>query len=414
MTSPMQVRWLVVVALTTGACGDNEPPDLGPGQPLAPASDLTIIAHQDDDLLFMQPDLYDAVKRGGGLTNVYVTAGNGRHGVEAAEPRYDGLMSAYGEIAGDQDWACGWIMIGAINVEHCRLAAEKISLVFLAYPDGGTTGEVTDSLLHLWEGKIASAATVARRSSTYTQASLIQVLGAIIDVTAPTTLRTLEIASTHGYDHSDHMLVGALAVLATAHSSRAPALISYRGYDIGSEPANLDAAVYDRSVDIMLRYDACATGCAPCGEACALDQLEPEHSAYLQRRYPIGVGRTAMGTLRQGDGCVIAMSAGANAVIGDCATAPAWQLDELGTLRNADNICLEVFLTGEITANTCRDAGPAGRFFLDDEGHLWSGVVPPQQDDMDYAHLYCVGSAGGRPRAGLCGQDRAPTWTIAP
>jgi len=38
--------------------------------------------------------------------------------------------------------------------------------------------------------------------------------------------------------------------------------------------------------------------------------------------------------------------------------------------------------------------------------------VPAAQDDMALAHLYCVGVAGGRPRAGLCGATRAPAWTF--
>src|SRR2546428_4254926 len=84
-----------VVALTAAACGDDLHPD---SAPIAQATDLTIVAHQDDDLLFMQPDLYDTVRRGGGVTNVYVTAGNGRHGFDLSETRYDGLMQAYGTI----------------------------------------------------------------------------------------------------------------------------------------------------------------------------------------------------------------------------------------------------------------------------------------------------------------------------
>jgi hypothetical protein len=35
--------------------------------------------------------------------------------------------------------------------------------------------------------------------------------------------------------------------------------------------------------------------------------------------------------------------------------------------------------------------------------------VPAPQADMAFAHLDCMLSAGGRPRAALCGQPRAPT-----
>ena len=97
------MRALAVVALIA-ACGDNQH---GEGVPLANAHDLVVVAHEDDDLLFMQPDLIEVVRAGGGMTNVYVTAGNGTKGPPAANPRYAGLMAAYGTVANDQAWFCG-------------------------------------------------------------------------------------------------------------------------------------------------------------------------------------------------------------------------------------------------------------------------------------------------------------------
>lgn len=402
--------WLLpMAALGAAACGDNVLLD---GEPLEPATDLTIIAHQDDDLLFMQPDLHEAAQRGIGVTNVYVTAGNGNHGVALAERRNSGLMAAYGSIAGDDDWSCGWIEIAGHAAEHCRLGTAKISLVFLGYPDGGRNGTARDSLLHLWEAKVTTVSTIARRSTTYDQRGLVATLAEIIDITAPATLRTLEIASTHGDDHPDHMIAGALAVLATAAASQRPELISYRGYAIASEPAN-NGPILARSARALAYYEACATGCAPCGEACAIDRIKPVHLAWLAHRYAIGMRRTADGTLGLGDGCITAPSAGDSAAIGDCAAAPTWQLGDHGTLHSSAGVCLEVIATGEIIASTCDDTTPGGRFFLDDEGHLWSGVVPAPEDDMALAHLYCVGSDGGRPRAGLCGAEHAPTLELA-
>lgn len=410
----MSARLVAAIALAsalgTVACGDNTYPE---GEPLAAASELTIIAHQDDDLLVMQPDLGEAVQRRVGVTNVYVTAGNSTHGWELAETRNAGLMAAYTELTGDAGWACGWLRIETVWVEHCRLASARLSLVFLYYPDGLQDGSATASLLHLWEGTIETAAAVARRPSTYDQATLVQVVTEIIDQSAPTTIRTLDVASTHGHDHSDHMIVGALTVLAAARSTHDPRLIAYRGYNIQDEPPNADPALYDRSTAALQRYEACATGCAACGDACPLGAVLPLHLDYLRHRYAIGMRPTASGTLQLGDGCISVTAAGGNAAITDCATAPVWQLDGHGTLRTAGDLCLEVFLTGEIVVDTCRDAGPGGRFFLDDDGHLWTGAMPAPEADMAFAHLDCVGAAGGRPRAGLCGQDRAPSWVFA-
>src|SRR5262249_2800841 len=82
-------------------------------------------------------------------------------------------------------------------------------------------------------------------------------------------------------------------------------------------------------------------------------------------------------------------------------------------LRSADGPCLTVDATGEIVARACGALGAGGRFFLDDEGHLWSGVVPPPLTTMEHAELYCVGQDGGRPHASLCGAGFAPRWELA-
>ena len=85
--------------------------------------------------------------RGKGVTNVYVTAGNGTGGVDKADIRYEGLRAAYGAAAGASDWKCGYIEIAGHTAEHCRLADKNVSLVFLGYPDGGKEGEQRDEPL---------------------------------------------------------------------------------------------------------------------------------------------------------------------------------------------------------------------------------------------------------------------------
>src|SRR6185503_4262964 len=192
----------------------------------------------------------------------------------------------------------GWTRIGSNQVEHCRLESGKVSLVFIGYPDGGTEGENPNSLLDLWEGKVARASAVSFGPASYDQPTLIAVLSDIIGYTQPTTIRTLDIAATHGHDHSDHMIAGALAVLATARSSVDPELISHRGYNIDDDPPNANPRLFQRSVDALAFYEACAIGCAPCGQACTFDDVPESHRKYLQHRYAIGVRRIADGKLR--------------------------------------------------------------------------------------------------------------------
>jgi LmbE family N-acetylglucosaminyl deacetylase len=390
---------LALVALA--ACGDNELPD---GVPLAPGDDLVVVAHEDDDLLFAEPDVIDAVRAGTGVTMVYVTAGNGTGGTGAADKRYVALQSAYADAAGaSRDaWSCGWIIVDGHVAQHCRLDAGKLSFVFLGYPDGGVEGEYARSLLHLWEGTIAGADTIAQDVAHYDREALIAALASIVATTQPKTVRTLEVAATHGHDHSDHMIVGALAVLAVARAASSAELVSYRGYDIQDEPTNKLGALFSDDFGVLAHYEACATGCAACGDACTT--IVTSHVVYLGRRYAVGF-RRATGVLRadDGSGCLDVSPSGAVA-LGDCASAVTWQFGARGELRALDR-CLR----DDLTLGAC-DA----RFFLDDEGHVWSATPPLPQPNMDFAHLDCLDVVAGAPALSLCGDGHAPTWDVVP
>jgi LmbE family N-acetylglucosaminyl deacetylase len=358
------VRALAIVALLA-ACGDN---DLPVAAGLAAAHDLAIVAHEDDDLLFMQPDLLEAVRAGSGVTIVYVTAGNDNRDLDYAQNRYAGVMAAYAaatETPRDA-WRCGWFELAGHTAEHCRLAAANLSLVFLGYPDGGRHGEFASSLLALWQGRITSADTIADRTAHYDREGLIATLAAAITATAPRTIRTLEVAGTHGADHSDHMLVGALAVLARERAGGDAELLSYRGYDITAEPADDFAPITAIADDAFARYSACAEGCAACGEACAT--FSPTYAAYLRRHYAVHVNRIAAGMLA---GSEIRFD-GTTAQLG-ASTAP---------------------------------------LVLDEEGHIWVATPPATVTELD--HLACLAAVDGTTT--LCGGDGsgAPVWEVLP
>lgn len=394
---------LPLVLCGLGACGDNL---LSNGQPLAQTEDLVVVAHQDDDLLFMQPDVIEAVRAGHGVTNVYVTAGNGTGGVEKSDKRYDGLRAAYGAAAGANDWVCGFVEIAGHTAEHCRLPDKNVSLVFLGYPDGGKEGEHATSLLHLFEGSTTNVETIARETTVYDRDSLIETVAQIMRITQPAHVHTLEVAATHGRDHSDHMLVGAITMLAVARANSSADVLSYRGYNTPDERANKVPAVYDSAFAVLGHYEACVGSCdAACGDACT--KIDDTHVQWLLRRYAIGFRRSGGGRLRSGNDCV-----GSDASLVSCDGAPNWVIDPAGELRSGA-VCLTVGDGGVVSTGPCI-GGRERRFFVDDEGHIWSGVPAAPQTDMDYAHLACLGTGAGRVTTQLCGLDRAPTWELAP
>lgn len=394
--------------MVCGACGDDLVPD---AEPLAAAPDLAVVAHPDDDLLFMQPDLGDLVAARTGLTVVYVTAGNGAGGLATAERRYAGVREAYAYAAGvpSAAWACGTIELAGHPAEHCRLPDARLSLVFLGYPDGGKAGEAPASLRHLWEGTVTDAQTIARHPTSYDQPGLIAAVAEVIATTAPTTLHTLDLAGTHGRDHADHRLAGALALVATATATSPATVIAYRGYATDLEPVNVLGPLYERAANMLARYHACASECGTCGEPCPT--LPEAHATWLRRRYAIGLRPRARGVLRTGDRCAT-LTADGTIALGDCATAPSWELAPDRTLRVGER-CIEPLRSGELIARGACASAAARAWFLDDEGHLWLATTPPPQP-IDRAHLPCLAVVDDRPQVALCGAAYAPTWTLAP
>jgi len=392
----------VAVCLLLG-CGDNL---IGGSVQLAHTHDLDVVAHQDDDLLFMQPDVIEAVRRGTGVTNLYITAGNGQKGTDAANPRYAGLKAAYGDAANDHAWDCGWITVREHPIQHCRLEAENVSLLFLAYPDGGKYGELHHSLLRLWEGSIENSTTVADRTTVYSRSELIETVAAIMRTVAPATVRTLDLAASHGYDHSDHMIVGALTGLALARTTLDPELLTYRGYNIASEPVNKLPAVIASVHDVLAHYEACATNCgAACGSPCT--KIDASHDTWLARRYAVGFRNRARGQLRSGSQCLT------GAGLGACATAPSFSFAH-GQLAFGSG-CLAIDDSGTPVFATCENDNPAQRFLFDDEDHLWSGLAPETGPLLDYAHMRCVvPKADNTVTTETCGGPDAARWQWAP
>jgi hypothetical protein len=401
------MRFAVALAIALLGCGDNLSP---PGPPLVTAHDLAIVAHQDDDLLFMQHDLFDRVEMHTGLTIVYVTAGDGGNGLAFSEQRDAALRAAYGLVASATDWQCGWIDIASHPAEHCRLPDANLSLVFLDYPDGGVGDTTPDSLLHLWEGVVPYATTIAERTTTYSQRELIDTVASIISTTDPSVLRTLDIAGTHEVDHYDHLFVGSLAMLAALQTGSEAQLISYRGYNINYEAATVPDAIYERDSTTMRAYEGCMLGCGTCGIEPCPTLSDPRYEGFLHRRYAIAQRETPLsGILATSSGC-ITVGDNDQLSIGECASAATIEFRDGGRVAIGGR-CLQVERDNSIVLGSC-ELAPNRAFLFDDEGHIWSGVPPAPQAGMDAMHTLCIVDDTDQLRVALCGAYRDVKWSL--
>ncbi|MBB2944963.1 LmbE family N-acetylglucosaminyl deacetylase [Actinoplanes lutulentus] len=261
-----------------------------------PSTQLQIVAHPDDDLMFFAPDSLRAIDGGAKLITVCLTAGEGdgrnvdaytpavaiapvRYGDYAAA-RYDGLRAAYAKRAtGDPNsaWQREALPVaGGAVAELCTLeAAPQIQVILLnmrELADGST-------LRTLWEKKKNSQPVLripgspVTASRAFSRASLIRSLADLLERYQPTLVRTMDPDpdrlvhnesnaqfSDFGYfsDQTDHTPAGLFAWAAVQEwcrkTQRRTVVQSYRGNYNRRWPANLGPGLAREKIDYLNVY----------------------------------------------------------------------------------------------------------------------------------------------------------------
>ncbi|MCF2526821.1 PIG-L family deacetylase [Yinghuangia soli] len=240
---------------------------------------MQIVAHQDDDLFFMNPDVGQAIEAGAGSVSVYLAAGeaDGRNGPGSRRDfdaytaaRNNGARAAYAHMA-TGDRASPWIRQsvrlpgGAVAEVDSLAAVPRVRLVFLNTRKEKKAAGRKGRLRTLWDGKTERLGTLVPTDSraggpyTYTRSSLIASLTELLHTFRPTAVRTLDPDpdkqvhdadhprhSDHGdrSDHQDHTAAAlfsweALRGYPGPGDGRHATVTAYRGYYNERWPANL-------------------------------------------------------------------------------------------------------------------------------------------------------------------------------
>ena len=393
------MRTWIVVGLAAAACGDNIPRT---GPPLEQADHLFIGAHMDDETIFMQPNVVDAV-RNSSVTTVFVASGDPIAGDGHALDLFEWAMSGYAAVAGTSDWDCGYLMVAGSPIHHCRLRGRPVSLIGLDLTDGGIEGARRESLLHLIDGTIPTLPILGPIRGDATNDSIVAELAELIVATAPTEVHTLDPTGVHGRDHSSHLMAASYAFWAMARLGYTGPLHWHRGYNVATEPVTLDGDDYEQSKWMLGFFEACYMGCAPCGTSCTT--LDATHEIWLRRQY--GTTRDLVpGTLATIEGACLA-PAPDGAALADCTNA--YQLRNDGRLTTGDGTCLASTAAGAVVAEPC-DGSAAQYWMLDGEGFVWNGRLPQASANMDYDHVRCLSADPvGAP---TCGASRQARWQL--
>lgn len=212
-----------------------------------PGSALTIVAHEDDDTIFVNPDVINDIRAGRCVRTLFVTAGDAGNPYPDSLYRENGPKAAYAQMAGlANNWVATDDGVAGRTIQVLNLVGNsRVSIAFLRLPDGFPAGQGSAtyggrSLSKLWTGAISSI-TAVDGSETYSRSTLISTLAAMMTDFQPTTIRTQDYVSpVSDADHSDHLMTAAFTLAADSlYTSTAHTLMAYQGYGTASRPANV-------------------------------------------------------------------------------------------------------------------------------------------------------------------------------
>ncbi|MFC6595779.1 PIG-L family deacetylase [Kitasatospora paranensis] len=257
-----------------------------------------VIAHPDDNLYFMNPDLDHALASGAACVTVCLTDGesDGRNVLHselgrvtrADRPAYtrariNGLAAALALLAtGDENspWDVSLVshLEGRMVEQHTLRAAPQVQLILLALVEARSVSlPRKDSLRGLWLGDTPSLSILPPvhsglpPSAGYTREQLIATLHGLLDHYRPTVVRTLDPNPDHSpkpapgsgstvyLDHQDHTYSAYFAQAALARhwaggKARSASVEHYLGYVNALLPHNLDQAAVGRKVVALNSY----------------------------------------------------------------------------------------------------------------------------------------------------------------
>ncbi|WP_063753293.1 PIG-L family deacetylase [Streptomyces sp. NRRL S-87] len=307
MASARRIRSAVLVTvLLAGAVGaaavvtgdevtalDSPEPAAAPTRTIG-GTVLQVVAHPDDDLFFMNPDLSRSLTTGSGLTTAYLTSGES-DGVNAArgphlkdprpapdraryaEARQNGIRSAYAQMA-TGDRASSWRRAavptaGGGSAEVDTLVARpEVSLVWLQLREARTvSADRPDSLRGLWNGRIGglesqlASGTPVTSPFVYTKDQLIRTISGVLERFKPTTIRIQDptpgrfARSGKVTDHQDHVYGARFAQAAISRYAQFKdrphfSVQNYLGYLNSSLPHVLDPATVNAKVRFLKTY----------------------------------------------------------------------------------------------------------------------------------------------------------------
>jgi GlcNAc-PI de-N-acetylase len=221
---------------------------------------VTIVAHLDDDLLFVNPGISDRMRTGWCIVTVHLIGGAENSTFSYVLTRERGVRQAYARMAGVPDqWTESTVSIAGRPVHRMVLnAAPQVTLLEMRLPGGKVRGGRVPIGLVWDEGETIASYPMNDDGSGgvahYDRAGLVATLGAVLS--RATLIYTLNPDTVPFLEHPDH-IYSARITREAAREAGVKAPISYHlTYVTSTLPMNVPAEKAQRKRDEVASYFA--------------------------------------------------------------------------------------------------------------------------------------------------------------
>ncbi|VXC31234.1 LmbE family protein [Burkholderia sp. 8Y] len=218
---------------------------------------ITVVAHLDDDLLFVNPGISDKLDAGWCITTVHLIGGANGAKFDYVLLRETGTKLAYARMAGVPDrWQESTVMLAGKPVHQLVLAGQpRVKLLELRLPGGGVRGGKVPLGL-LWDrGQTVTTYPLqadGTGATIYDRASLSATLRSILS--QATAIYTLNPDTVAFMEHPDHIYAARITRVVAQSLKRNLPIGYHVTYPTGGLPKNLDAEETLRKRDVVGSY----------------------------------------------------------------------------------------------------------------------------------------------------------------
>ncbi|MFL1480667.1 PIG-L family deacetylase [Pseudomonas grimontii] len=221
---------------------------------------VSVVAHMDDDLIFIDPAIDQELAKGACVTTVFLNGGSSGAGFEYVIRREAASRKAYARMLGaDTAWNTSLIDIGKAKILSVQSSVRpQLRLIFFRLPGGHVrTGDVPLADLFDLDHEVSSwpyTDSATGPTNQYTKDSLTQALTTLFERLNATRVYALNPAAVPYIEHPDHIYSARFAQAALRNLAKDIPVDYYVTYPSAAARFNVEPEAIQRKRDIVATY----------------------------------------------------------------------------------------------------------------------------------------------------------------